>query len=142
MLTRRDFLKGLLTTIAATAIARNGVLRPSEELEAPERTIFDMAQNTWREQLVATHYWMLSITTNLKTEQQIDLYWCTVGGVMMSQWLGSFHCWPGTNTQTLGPIPLPQGPGGLWLSTKAETQVKAHPLEIEVTQGGLCSWAD
>ena len=34
---RRQFLKGLLATLAATAIARNGVWQPE-----PERVVFDM----------------------------------------------------------------------------------------------------
>jgi len=34
---RRQFLKGLLATVAAAAVTRNGILQPE-----PERTIFDM----------------------------------------------------------------------------------------------------
>lgn len=48
MLDRRQFLAGLLSTIAAAAVTRNGVLRPSEEIAQPERRVFDMAANTWR----------------------------------------------------------------------------------------------
>ena len=55
MLNRRQFLAGLLSTVAAAAITRNGVLRPAQEVAQPKRRIFDMAQNTWREGMVT--YW-------------------------------------------------------------------------------------
>ena len=57
MLNRRQFLAGLLSTVAAAAITRNGVLRPAQEVAQPKRRIFDMAQNTWREGMVT--YWDL-----------------------------------------------------------------------------------
>ena len=44
---RRKFLQGLLS-LAALAIQKNGILRPSAEIEQPTRTIFDMNANTWR----------------------------------------------------------------------------------------------
>ena len=56
MIDRRTFLKGLLSSVTAAAVLRNGVWRP-------ERTVFDMAQNTWRglvpirEKWVIDHYW-------------------------------------------------------------------------------------
>ena len=48
MLTRRDFLKGLLSSVAAGALVKNGVLRPEQVIAEPERRVFDMAANTWR----------------------------------------------------------------------------------------------
>lgn len=41
MLTRREFIKGLLALGAASVLPKGGILRP-------ERRIFDMAANTWR----------------------------------------------------------------------------------------------
>ena len=69
MLTRRDFLKGMLTLAAATVVNKNGVLRLSEEVETSNRTIFDMAQNTWREPktlklLVTYPYCVISFTSD------------------------------------------------------------------------------
>jgi len=63
MLTRRDFLRGLLATAGAAMVARNGILQPTEEVKQveqdtarPDRTIFDMAQNTWRQDMFQAGY--------------------------------------------------------------------------------------
>ena len=49
MLTRRNFLRGLLSSVAAGALVKNGVLQPGQVIAEPERRVFDMAANTWRE---------------------------------------------------------------------------------------------
>lgn len=42
MLTRRNFLKGLLSSVAAAALVKNGIVQP-------ERWTIDMGANTWRQ---------------------------------------------------------------------------------------------
>jgi len=49
MLTRRNFLKGLLSSVAAGALIKNGILQPEQVIAEPERRVFDMAANTWRQ---------------------------------------------------------------------------------------------
>jgi hypothetical protein len=48
---RREFLKGLLSFATGAALVRNGIVQPEKILATPERTVFDMAANTWRKQL-------------------------------------------------------------------------------------------
>ena len=50
MLTRRGFLKGLLSSVAAAALVKNGIVQPEQIIAEPDRRIFDMAENTWRRQ--------------------------------------------------------------------------------------------
>lgn len=48
---RRNFLKGLLASVATGAFIKNGVAQPMQVIAEPERQVFDMAANTWRGQL-------------------------------------------------------------------------------------------
>jgi hypothetical protein len=48
MLNRREFLRGLLATVATGALVKGGIVQPDQMIEVPERKIFDMAANTWR----------------------------------------------------------------------------------------------
>jgi hypothetical protein len=48
MLTRRNFLKGLLSTVATGALVKNGIVQPEQVIAEPKRRVFDMAENTWR----------------------------------------------------------------------------------------------
>jgi len=70
MWTRREFLQGLVKTIMAQSILKNGVWQPDDvNAEVPQRTIFDMAQNTWRKpktlNLLATYpYSVVSYTSD------------------------------------------------------------------------------
>ena len=57
MLTRRGFLKGFLASVAAAALVKNGVIQP-------ERRIFDMAANTWRDQITATAFRFERVTAS------------------------------------------------------------------------------
>ena len=47
--TRRNFLKGLLSSVAAGALIKNGILQPEQVIAEPKRRVFDMGANTWRE---------------------------------------------------------------------------------------------
>ena len=55
MQTRRNFLKGLLTAVAAAALVKNGVIRPGRAIAEPRPWTIDMAANIWRDQKL--HYW-------------------------------------------------------------------------------------
>ena len=59
MLSRRDFLKSLLSTVATTVLIKRSIIQPEQIIgvdwaaEGASRsvaTVFDMAANTWREQ--------------------------------------------------------------------------------------------
>ena len=52
MLTRRNFLKGLLSSVAAGALIRNGIVQPEQVIEEPQRRIFDMGAHTYRKALL------------------------------------------------------------------------------------------
>ena len=49
MLTRRGFLKGLLSSVAAGVFIKNGIVQPEQVLAEPKRWTIDMAANTWRQ---------------------------------------------------------------------------------------------
>ena len=44
MLTRRNFLRGLLSSVAAGALVKNGILRPEQVIAEPERRVFHVSE--------------------------------------------------------------------------------------------------
>ncbi|GAF79090.1 unnamed protein product [marine sediment metagenome] len=48
MLTRRGFLKGLLSSVAAGALIKNGIVQPEQVLAEARPWTIDMGANTWR----------------------------------------------------------------------------------------------
>lgn len=48
MLTRRNFLKGLLSSVAAGALIKNGILQSEQVIAEPGPWTIDMGANTWR----------------------------------------------------------------------------------------------
>lgn len=49
MQTRRTFLKGLLSSVAAGALIKNGIIRPEQVIAELRPWTIDMAAHTWRE---------------------------------------------------------------------------------------------
>jgi hypothetical protein len=57
MQTRRTFLKGLLASVAAGALVKNGVLQPEQVIAETRPWTIDMAANTWRRYTTLATVW-------------------------------------------------------------------------------------
>lgn len=51
-LSRRSFLRGLLSSVAAAALIKNGIVQPEQVIEEPKRRVFDMGRYTYRKSLL------------------------------------------------------------------------------------------
>jgi hypothetical protein len=81
MLSRRNFLKGLLATVATGALVKNGIVQPERVIAEPKRRVFDMAQNTWR----SGNGWHF-LAGRLNELPPLRGFWPIVGGDGWTYW--------------------------------------------------------
>lgn len=94
MIDRREFLQRMLGLVATTAITKGGILIPNEEIVTPERTIFDMAANTWRDRYKTGVWWSISGKTESGAEWSIS---STADNPAVREWMKTMPtAWTGT----------------------------------------------
>jgi hypothetical protein len=81
MLTRRNFFKGFLASVAVGGLVKNGLIRSEQAIVRPTRRIFDMAENTWRWDIArAVNRWPMGWDGILSEELAKDAVLANLGG--------------------------------------------------------------